>query len=71
MEDGADESLGEAEFLLRNEYISGQNPSSGFKCQDKKESLGLSGNEELLELRNDGYIWWFKNPGLAMEYKAD
>lgn len=49
MEDGVDESLGEAEFLLENEDVSGQTPS-GFKCQDEKETLGLSGNEELLEL---------------------
>lgn len=53
MEDSADKSLGEAEFLLENEYTRGQNPS-GFKCQDEKERLDLSGNEELLELRSDG-----------------
>lgn len=70
VEDGADGSLGKAEFLLGNEYISGQNPS-GFKCQDEKERLGLSGNGELLDLRSEGYIRWFRNPGLAMECKAD
>lgn len=49
MERGADESLCEAEFLLGNEHMSGQNPE-GFKCQDEKERLDLSGNEEQLEL---------------------
>lgn len=49
MERGADEILCEAEFLLGNEHMSGQNPE-GCKCQDEKERLDLSGNEEQLEL---------------------
>lgn len=55
MERGADESLCEAEFLLGNEHMSGQNPG-GFECQDEKERLDLSGNEEqpeLLKLRSE------------------
>lgn len=59
MEDGADESVGEAEFLSGKGYVNGQNPS-GSKCQDEKKRVDLSGNEELLELlellelRSDG-----------------
>lgn len=45
---GADETLQEAEFVLRNGYRSNQNPS-GSKCQGGKETPSFR-----LELKSDG-----------------